>query len=56
MNISPTIVSQFKALKLGRLLDTLEMRLDQARQGQLGYVEFLQLIFQDELEGAAPRA
>src|SRR5512136_2118681 len=50
MNISPAIVSQFKALKLGRLLDTLEARLDQARQGQLGYVEFLQLIFQDEIE------
>lgn len=50
MNISPAIVSQFKALKLGRLLETLEARLDQARQGQLGYVEFLQLIFQDEIE------
>jgi DNA replication protein DnaC len=50
MSVSTAMVGQFKALKLGRMLDTLEVRLDQARQGQLGYLEFLQLIFQDEIE------
>lgn len=37
MSVNPAVVAQFKALKMGRLLDTLESRLDQARQGQLGY-------------------
>jgi len=50
MSVTPAFVSQLKALKLGRMLDTLELRLEQARQGQLGYIEFLQLILQDEIE------
>lgn len=50
MSLSPAFISQLKALKLGKMLDTLEVRLDQARQGQLGYVELLQLVFQDEIE------
>ena len=50
MSLTPAFVGQLKALKLGRMLDTLDVRLDQARQGQLGYLEFLQLILQDEIE------
>jgi hypothetical protein len=50
MSVSPAFVSQLKALKLGKMLDTLEVRLDQARHSQLGYLEFLQLLFQDEIE------
>ena len=50
MGLSPAFVGQLKALKLGRMLDTLDVRLDQARKGQLGYLEFLQLILQDEIE------
>jgi len=50
MSVSQALVSQFKALKLGRVLDTIDVRLDQARQGQLGYLEFLQLLLQDEIE------
>ena len=50
MSVSPAFVSQLKALKLGKMLDTLEVRLGQARQGQLGYLEFLQLLLQDEIE------
>jgi DNA replication protein DnaC len=50
MSVSPAFVSQLKALKLGKMLDSLEVRLDQARHGQLGYLEFLQLLFQDEIE------
>ena len=44
------LTSQLKALKLGRMLDTLDVRLLQARQDQLGYLEFLQLLLQDEIE------
>ncbi len=50
MSITPAFVSQLKALKLGRLLDTLEVRLEQARQAQMGYLEFLQILLQDEIE------
>jgi DNA replication protein DnaC len=50
MSASPAFVSQLKALKLGKMLDTLEVRLGQAQQGQLGYLEFLQLLLQDEIE------
>lgn len=50
MTITPAFVSQLKTLKLGRLMDTLEVRLEQARQGQLGYREFLQILLQDEIE------
>lgn len=50
MSVTAAFVSQLKALKLGKMLDTLEVRLGQARQGQLGYLEFLQLVFQDEIE------
>jgi DNA replication protein DnaC len=50
MSTSPAFVSQLKALKLGRMLDSLDLRLSQARQSNLGYLEFLQLLLQDEIE------
>ena len=50
MSASNALVSQLKTLKLGRMLDTLDIRLLQARQDQLGYLEFLQLLLQDEIE------
>ncbi len=50
MSISIALTGQLKALKLGRMLDTFDVRLAQAREGQLGYIEFLQLLLQDEIE------
>lgn len=50
MSATAALTSQLKTLKLGRMLDTLDIRLLQARQDQLGYLEFLQLLLQDEIE------
>lgn len=50
MSATTALTSQLKTLKLGRMLDTLDVRLLQARQDQLGYLEFLQLLLQDEIE------
>jgi DNA replication protein DnaC len=50
MSTSAALTGQLKALKLGRMLDTFDIRLAQAREGQLGYIEFLQLLLQDEIE------
>ncbi len=38
-----------RSLKLSGMLDTLEVRLAQASAGELGYVEFLQVLCEDEL-------
>jgi hypothetical protein len=50
MSTTVALTSQLKSLKLGRMLNTLDVRLLQARQDQLGYMEFLQLLLQDEIE------
>jgi DNA replication protein DnaC len=41
--------TKLKALRLGGMLDTLELRLDQAQQAQLGYLQFLELMLEDEI-------
>jgi DNA replication protein DnaC len=38
-----------RTLKLGGMLDTLEARLAQARAGELGHLEFLQVLCEDEI-------
>ncbi|HET6952869.1 MAG TPA: IS21-like element helper ATPase IstB [Acidimicrobiales bacterium] len=38
-----------RALKLSGMLDTLDARVDQARAGDLGHVEFLQVLCEDEI-------
>jgi DNA replication protein DnaC len=38
-----------RALRLGGMLDTIEARLAQAAKGELGHVEFLQVLCEDEL-------
>ena len=38
-----------KTLRLSGMLDTLEVRLSQARTGQLGHLEFLQMLCEDEI-------
>jgi DNA replication protein DnaC len=50
MNSSSRLTSQLKALRLSGILDSLDVRLEQARSGSLGYLEFLELIIQDEFE------
>ena len=39
-----------RALKLGRMLDTLPERLALAKQQSLPYIDFLSLVFADEVE------
>ena len=40
---------KLKALRLGGMLDTLEVRLKDAEQGKLGYLEFLEQLLEDEI-------
>jgi len=41
---------RLKRLKLGGMLQTLELRLDQAQKERLAYLEFLELLLEDEIE------
>jgi len=43
------LLTTLRRLKLSGMLDTLEARLDQARAGELGHLEFLQVLCEDEL-------
>jgi len=38
-----------RTLKLGGMLDTLDARLAQARAGELGHLEFLEVLCEDEI-------
>jgi len=44
------LIENLKTLRLGGLVETLELRLGEAQKQQLGYVDFLTLLIQDELE------
>jgi len=48
--------STLRSLKLSGMLDTLEARLVQARAGELGHQEFLQVLCEDELNRRAATA
>ncbi len=50
MNASHILSTRLKALRLSGMLESLDVRLEQARSGNLGYQEFLELIIQDEIE------
>lgn len=50
MNLNHQLETQLKVLRLGGLMETLEPRLQEAQSVSLGYVEFLQLLVQDEIE------
>ena len=39
---------KLKALKLGALMDTLELRTEEAQKGNLGYLVFLEMLLEDE--------
>lgn len=48
--------NKLKALKLGGMLDTLDLRLGQAHQEHLGYIEFLELLLEDEVQRRANKS
>lgn len=48
--------NKLKALKLGGMLDTLNLRLGQAQQEHLGYIEFLELLLEDEVQRRANKS
>ena len=50
MNLQHQLEQQLKTLHLGGFLQTLDLRLQQAQKASLGYVEFLDLLVQDEIE------
>ncbi len=49
MTATHELVSTLRVLKLSGMLDTLEARLAQARAGELGHLEFLQVLCEDEI-------
>jgi DNA replication protein DnaC len=50
MNLQHQLENQLKTLRLGGFLQTLDLRLQEAQKTSLGYVEFIQLLVQDEIE------
>ncbi len=44
------LLSKLKLLRLGGVLETLDVRVKQAVDGQLAYVDFLQRLLEDEIE------
>src|SRR3989304_1165450 len=50
MNLQHQLEEKLKVLHLGGFLQTLDLRLQQAQGSSWGYVEFLQLLVQDEIE------
>src|SRR5947208_9591858 len=49
MTATHELLTTLRRLKLSGMLDTLEARLDQARAGELGHLEFLQVLCEDEI-------
>lgn len=47
---------KLKRLMLGRMLDTLDLRLEQAQKERIGYLEFLDLLLEDEINRRANQA
>jgi DNA replication protein DnaC len=47
------LITKLKGLKLSGMLQTFDMRLSQAQQEHLGYVEFLEILMEDELQRRA---
>ena len=50
MNLDHQLQGKLKTLRLGGLTETLDVRLQQAQSASMGYVDFLQLLVQDEIE------
>jgi len=49
MTATHELATTLRRLKLSGMLDTLEARVAQARAGELGHLEFLQVLCEDEL-------
>jgi DNA replication protein DnaC len=47
--LRPALADSLRTLKLSRMLETLDARLAQAQGGDLGYLEFLQILCDDEI-------
>jgi DNA replication protein DnaC len=47
--VEPALNQALRTLKLSGMLETLEARLAQARAGELGHIEFLQVLCHDEI-------
>ena len=47
--VEPALLSCLRTLKLSGMLETLDARLAQARAGELGHLEFLQVLCHDEI-------
>lgn len=47
---------KLKALRLGGMLESLEIRLEQAQRGELGYLTFLEMLLEDEITRRAQKA
>lgn len=50
MNIQHQLANQLKTLRLGGFIETLDLRLNQAREEEFDHLTFLQLMVQDEIE------
>ena len=50
MNLDHQLHNQLKTIRLGGVLETLDLRVQQAQKNNLGYLEFFQMIVQDEVE------
>ena len=49
MIVEPALNQALRTLKMSGMLETLEARLAQARAGELGHIEFLQVLCHDEI-------
>jgi DNA replication protein DnaC len=56
MTATHQLETTLRSLKLSGMLDTLEARLAQARAGELGHLEFLQVLCEDEASRRAAAA
>jgi len=50
LNLDHQLQNQLKTLRLGGVLETLDLRVKQAQNDSLGYIEFFQILLQDEVE------
>ena len=50
MTLDHHLQNQLKTLRHGGVLETLDLRVQQTQKDSLGYLEFFQLLLQDEVE------
>ena len=51
MHARHNVEQHLKRLRMPGMLMNLDVRLEQAREGTLGHLEFLSLLVQDEIQG-----